>query len=286
MGEQIKVLNEDIRIRPSAIDGFYGCAFQWGKVFLEGHTSIPNSRAAIGTAIHAAAETGWQESMAKKEKIFNQGAILDAAMEAWKEETKNGISYGKDETEKSCTAEIYKGTEAFVEDVVPFSAIPIAVENFYKVDIDHVLVSELGGTVDYETEHTIADIKTGKRKPSVSNYSTQQSIYTFLAKQNGRDIKNNIIQSVVLKKEPEGSIIPMPVNIEEAKDYVNMMLDTLDLVMKDVAPIETILRPNPKYMFCSQAYCAFYGQCPGTKQRELFSTTVMPSAPAKKGPKL
>jgi len=276
MGESIKILNEDIRLRPSAIDGFFGCSWQWGKQFLEGISSIPNSRAAIGTAIHAAVEAGWRESMDKGEKIFNEGMILDAGMEAWKEEKAKGMTYGKDETEGSCAQEIIKGTETFVEDIVPYSQIPTAVEEFLTVELDHRLVAEIGGTVDYMTDHTIADVKTSKRKPAVGNYTTQQSIYKFLAEKNGKEITSNLIQGVVLKKEPEGMILPMPVNVPQAKDLVNIILDTLDLVLKDVAPIETILRPNPKYTFCSQSYCAFYGNCPATKQKELQPTQFTP----------
>ena len=265
----IEILQEDIRLRPSAIDGFYGCAFQWGKTFLEGVQSIPSSRAAIGTAIHAGAEQMWRESIAAGDKRINLSAMTDAAMEAWKEEaSKENMQYGDGETEGTCAVEIVKGTEAFIEDIVPYTAIPKAVEEFYSVAIDHPLVSELGGTIDYISENTIADIKTGKRKPTVSNYNTQQAIYTYLARENGVDVKHNLIQSVVLKKVPEGAIIPMEVNVPQAKQHVNTLLDTLDLVMKDVAPIETILRPNHKYMFCSKKFCNFYGSCPATRTIE------------------
>ena len=260
----IKVLNEEIRLRPSAIDGFFGCSFQWGKTFLEGVNSIPNSRAAIGTAIHAAADTMWKESIAKKDKVVNMSTMLDAGVAAWKEEEAKGMQYGEDEDANSCIKEVMTGTEAFVEDIVPYSAIPIATETFVKIDIDHKMVKEIGGTIDYMTTCTIADLKTGKRKPTISNYSTQQSLYKYLANSNGLPIENNIIQSVVLKKQPEGLILPMPVNVPKVKDMVNIMLDTLDLVYKDIAPIETILRPNPKHVFCSQEYCAFYGKCPAT----------------------
>lgn len=272
MKPTIDILIEDIRIRPSAVDGFYGCAFQWGKTFLEGARSIPSSRAAIGTAIHAAAEQMWTESIPKGKKIINLSSMLDAGMTAWKEEEQYGMQYNEGETAGTCAAEILVGTEAFIDDIVPFAQIPTATEQFFKVDIQHKLVSELGGTVDYITENTIADLKTGKRKPSTANYTTQQSIYKYLAQENGVDVKHNLIQSVVLKKIPEGSIIPMETNVPQAKVLVNMMLDTLDLVLLDVAPIETILRPNPKYMFCSNRFCTFHGKCPGTTAKELAPT--------------
>jgi hypothetical protein len=262
----IKINNTDIRIRPSSVDGFFQCAFQWGKVFLEGINTIPNSRAAIGTSIHAAAETLWSEAIITGSKDVNLSKLTDASMAVWKEQTHDGVSYDKDETEGTAISEILAGTEAFVDDIVPFAKIPVAVEEFYKIDIDHCMVSEIGGTVDYITENTIADLKTSKRKPSPANYTTQQSIYKLLAQANGVDVKTNLIQGVVLKKSgPEGMILPMESNVPQAKALINTVLDTLDLIAKDVAPIETILRPNPKYYLCSNKYCSLYGSCPATK---------------------
>lgn len=261
----IKINNEHIRLRPSAIDGFFGCSYQWGLIFLEGRRSRPNSRAAIGTAIHSSAETFWTETIKSGRKDPNLSMMLDAAMDSFKVEEDKDMKYGDGETKGTCEAEIMKGTEAFIDDIVPFAHIPVAVEQFFEVKLDHALIDSLGGTVDYITKDTIADLKTGKRKPTVANYTVQQSIYKHLAIENGIDVKQNLIQSVVLKKVPEGSIIGMETNIPYAKRLVNSMLDTLDLVIKDVAPIETILRGNPKYMFCSEKWCEFYADCPFSK---------------------
>lgn len=261
----IQIKNTDILIRPSSVDTFFQCSYQWGKVFLEGVTSIPNTRAAIGTSIHAAAEQMWTDAIAKGKKDPNLSAMTDAAMEAWKEEKQKGLQFDEGESDGSCAAEIISGTEAFIEDIAPFSPIPKAVEKFYEVKLDHALVSGLGGTVDYITDNTIADLKTSKRKPTVSNYQTQQSIYKYLAVANGIDVKHNLIQSVVLKKQPEGAILSLEPNVDQAKSMINSMLDTLDLIAKDVAPAEVILRGNPKYYLCSNKYCALYNTCPFVK---------------------
>jgi len=261
----IKINNTDIRLRPSTIDSFFGCSYQWGLTFLEGRQSRPNNRAAIGTAVHAAAEAFWTETIASKKKEPNLSMMTDAAMEAWSEEAKKDMKYSKEETAGTSAAVILQGTEAFIEDIVPFAKIPNAVEEFFEVPLDHALVTSIGGTVDYITDSTIADLKTSKRKPVVQKHSTQQSIYKFLAQANGIDVKHNLIQSVVLKKVPEGSIIGMEANVPHAKKLVNHILDTLDLVIKDVAPIETILRGNPGYTFCGDQWCDFYKECPFSK---------------------
>ena len=67
----IKVNNEDVRIRPSAVNNFFSCAFQWGKFHLEGVHSTSGGRAAIGTSIHAAVETLWTDAIATGKKDAN-----------------------------------------------------------------------------------------------------------------------------------------------------------------------------------------------------------------------
>lgn len=261
----IIINNEDIRIRPSAIENFYGCAYQWGKTFLEGSSSIPNSRAAIGTSIHAGVEAMWTEAMSVGKKVPNVAMMTDAAVEAWKEEASDGMRYGEGENEGSCHVEIIKGTQAFVEDIVPFTAIPTGVEEFFEVPLKHAFVSSIGGTVDYITNDTIADVKTTKRKSGPEGHTVQQSVYKYLANANGRNIKHNLIQQVVLTKTPSASIQMLEADIDQSKYLINTMLDVLDLVHKDVAPIETLLRPNPKHMFCSHKFCAHHSTCPAIK---------------------
>jgi len=263
MSNEIIINNEDIRIRPSAIVGFYSCAYQWGKTFLEGQSSIPGARASIGTAIHAGVETLWKEAIETGKKDANQSKLTDAAMQAWKEDTHEGVNFDDGENEGTAAVEIVRGIEAFVEDIAPFTQIPTAVEEFYKVDIQNPLVAELGGTVDYITDDTIADVKTSKRKIDAQGHVVQQSIYKYLANKNGKDIKHNLIQGVILKKTgAEGMVQEMQADIPMATGLVNGMLDTMELIAKDVAPIHHILRGNPKYYLCSKKYCSQYSTCP------------------------
>lgn len=263
----IKINNESIRIRPSAIDSFYGCSYQWGKTFLEGINSIPNSRAAIGTAIHAGVEASWRENMSAKKKMgeHNLTMMKDAAMESWAEETKEGIQYGDDETVGTCEKEITNGIAAWVEDISPFVPVPEAVETFVKIDIANPIITELGGTIDYIGHGIIDDIKTSKRKVTGGSYDTQQGIYKFLAEANGHTVKHNRLQNVVLTKVPTGQIITIEPDVTKARGLVNGILDTMTVIAADVVPIELILRGNPKHMFCSEKFCAHYNTCPWVK---------------------
>ena len=254
--------NESLRIRPSAVDTFYGCAWQWAKSHLEGARSMPNSRASIGTAIHKGVEASWIDAMAAGKADHNKSMMADAAIMEWQEEIKDGVHFGNAETKGTCEREIVKGLDAWVEDISPFVAIPKAVEVFYTIPIDHPMVTEVGGTIDYLADGVIDDVKTSKRKVSPGGYLTQQSIYKMLAEANGEVINYSRIQCVVLKANPDGHILPLEPDVDKAKNLVNGILDVLDIVHKDIVPVELLLRGNPKYMFCSEAYCAHYATCP------------------------
>jgi len=171
----IKINRTEIVIRPSSVDSFQQCAYQWAKVFLEGRVTIPSSRAAIGTGIHKAVEVMWDEAIQRGVNDPNVDMMFDAGVEAFKEESKKeGMSYNEGETIDTCNKEIIIGTQAFVDDLVPFLDIPTAVEKRFTINIsDHPIVSAISGTVDYIAPGRIDDVKTSKRKPSLPNYVTQ-----------------------------------------------------------------------------------------------------------------
>lgn len=262
MKDLLVVNNEDIRIRPSAVDTFFGCSWQWAKTFLQGESSIPNSRAAIGTAIHAGIEASWREAMDAGKADHNLSMMSDAAIESWKEETKEGVSMGDDETAGTCEREIIAGLDAWKEDLAPFIGIPKAVETYFQIDIQNPFVKALGGTIDYLAPGVIDDVKTSKRKVTPSGYETQQSLYKYLAEANGEVIKHQRLQNVVLKKNPDAQLLELVPNVEKAKGLVNTMLETLEVFHSGSVPAHILFRGNPKYMFCSEKYCAHHSTCP------------------------
>ena len=96
------------------------------------------------------------------------------------------------------------------------------------------MVENLSGTVDYINKDSIADVKTSKRTPSPANYVTQQSIYKLLAEANGQIVKHNLIQGVVLKAKPEGTILTLEPDVERAKFSVNTILDVTDVFSQQI----------------------------------------------------
>lgn len=262
----IKLNNTDIVLRPSSIDNAQQCAYQWAKVFLEGVITIPNSRAAIGTGIHAGVEALWTEAMTSGRKEPNLSMIHDAAVESFNEESKKGMRYDDGETIDTCHQEIINGTSAFVDDLVPFLDIPERVESRFTINLEHPIVKAISGTVDYCGNGNLDDVKTSKRKPSTPNYVTQQSIYKMLAEAEGVEVKRNRIQGVVLTKNPYGIILDLEPNVDQAKYLVNNLLDKIEVFAQDIVPAETIFSCNTKYYLCSKKYCSLHGSCPATKR--------------------
>jgi hypothetical protein len=257
-------MNDKIMIHPSSLDTWVQCPQQWYRVFILGGTSIPNSRAAIGTAIHRGVEEGWKDSIKAKTKIFSPSSMADAAVEAYEEEEQKGLVYGSGESQGTCIKEVITGLDTFVEDIAPWVIMPTHVERHFIVKIaDHPIVEGISATVDYLEDNVgvIADLKTGKRKHNVANSSTQQSVYKIVTEANNIPVKISNIQSVVLKAKPEGHIMDAQINEPKAKAIFNILLDTLELLHQDKVDPNLLFRGNPKYYLCSPKYCAFFNEC-------------------------
>lgn len=263
---KIQINNTDICVRPSSVDSYLGCSYQWARVFLTGETSIPNARAAIGTAIHRGVEVMWQEAIDDKKKEPNISKMTDAAIQEFQEQEKlaeGKLRFDDGENQKTAAVEVVRGVEAYVDDIVEFADIPLAVETRMEVEIsDHPIVKQVGGTLDYLGKDNIVDTKTSKRKATPGNYEIQQSIYKELAQQNGHKVDYNLIHNVVLgKRDVRGEILQMPTNVPKAKTVMNNLLDTLEVLAEDIVKPEVLFKGNPKYYLCSDKYCAFYKDC-------------------------
>jgi len=251
-----------IRLRPSAVDNFFTCAHQWAKTFLEGQVTIPGARAAIGTAVHKGVEDMWIEAKLKGNKDINMSMVNDSAIESYQsQDNEYDLSYDNGEDLNTAQGTVLDGVRVFVEDIVPFTDIPDAVEQFIEIDLDHKVVSGLGGTIDYLGGDIIADVKTSKRKPVAEGYTTQQTIYKILAESTGKVINHNLIQGVAFTKNPMGHILELEPKVDKTKFLINSMLDSLDAFEQGVDP-KILFRGNTKHYLCSPKYCSLHSCCP------------------------
>ena len=257
---------EKIVLRPSSLATFVGCSRQWYQVFIKGHRSIPNARAAMGTGVHAGIEQMWNEAIKTKKKDPNLSMMNDAAVESYDKEVKlseGSMQYDTDLDDNTVRANLVKGNKAFVEDVVPMTDIPKAVETRVTKEINHKIVKSISGTIDYLGDNVIADVKTSKRKIVPASHTLQQSMYRYLANESGENIEYNLIQGVVFNKtKTVGTTDALDCNVPQAKYITNNLLDRLDLAITDKIDPDIIFPGNPKHYLCSDKYCSLRSTCP------------------------
>jgi hypothetical protein len=229
---------------------------------LEGHTSQTGSRAAVGTAIHKAAEVIWTNAIQTGKKDLNITKAQDAAVAEFDENCKKEPpKYLNSDTENSSRKLVSDGAGVFVDQIAEFTDIPRFVEKRYAVPIsDHPIVKEIGGTLDYISDNTIADLKTSKRAIQTQNHVLQQSIYKFLAEANGHKIDYTLIQGIIFTKVPRGDISALDHNVPQAKYGVNVILDTLRAFYEGTNP-DVLFPGNTGYFLCSPQYCDFHPTC-------------------------
>lgn len=248
-------------IRPSSVANFYACSHQWYKVHILKENTIPSARAAIGTAIHSAAETLWTDAIHTKSKDANMTKLNDAAIDSIQDQHKNGLMYDLEENITTAETTVLQGVNVFVRDIVTFTDIPIATEERYTLPVEHNMVQSISGTVDYISEDTIADLKTSKKKISVAGHVLQQTIYKMLAQHNGRRVDYSLIQGIALTKKPQGHILELEPNIPQAKAAINSILDTLDVYYEDKVDPDILFRGNTSHYLCSPKYCSLHAKC-------------------------
>lgn len=256
---------QPIRIRASSVKSYIGCNRQWYHVFILGKKTIPNIRATIGTSIHAGVETMWTKAIEAKEKNADIAIMTDAAISKLRQEIKDAkqMEFDDDMDETMAEVSVIKGTDAYVTDIYPFTPIPIAVEQELAVPIDHKMVKEVGGTIDYIGKNNIADIKTSKRKVIPSGHVLQQSIYKYVAESHGYTVDRCDIQGIVLAKtKTAGSIESLDPNVDQAKYIVNSILGKLNLIWEGTIDPELLFPGNPSWYLCSPKYCKLHSTCP------------------------
>lgn len=252
-----------VNIRPSSVDTWTNCPRQWAMVFIGGESSIPGARAALGTAVHTAIETEWNLSIAAKAKQFNVSAMEDIVSAELVVADNEGLSYDNDDNLDTLVSYARLGVNAFVDDILPFTDIPLKAETRLGIDVKNPIIEKLTGTIDYLGKSSIADVKTSKRKPIPQSFVVQQSIYKLLAEANDMKIDDVFIQGIVFNKtKTYGTILPLEPNLPRAKYLVNSILDTLTVYNEQKIDPTILFRGNPKYYLCSIKYCKFYSTCP------------------------
>jgi len=255
-----KIKNEGkLRLRPSSLQQFLGCPFQWYQAQIRGDFQRPAAAAVAGTSLHKGAEMGYKDKI-KLGQLPPVSFLTDVVAEEWKKlNEENDFEYGKGEDYYTYENDLIKGMKDYYEDLMPITD-PIDVEKRYTVKLDHPVFEDISGTLDIVLDRGVVDLKHTKRKTSPDKYVLQQSTYTWLRQQNGEVSNFNEIHNVIRGKGVER--LALAPKIDYAKNVINQILDVTEKFYETGDP--ALFRGTNKYAYflCSKDWCGYYSKCP------------------------
>ena len=257
-------------IRPSSIPLLTTCAWQWYQEHIEGVEGMYNSSAAVGTSVHSVAEKYWNEAISAGEKPPTDPSritqLIAYGIEQFDELLKaEQINWGENHSLAIAYSQIETAVRAYFNGIVPDMEIPLAVEKKFEVEIkDHPFISAVAGTIDYLYPEKIVDIKTrsGNRKKTVNTFSLQQSVYVWLAQQNGYvGVDSGYIHQIMIDK---GDVHNdrVWINTKQIEYIINNILKRLKAVDEGL-PVDIAFPGNsgPNNFLCSSRWCQHHPTC-------------------------
>lgn len=246
-------------LRPSSIQQFLGCSSQWFRSSLLEDFQRPAAAANAGTALHAAAEVGYNEKIAVG-ALSPLSALTDVAVEEWKKmNQENDLEFSEGESYHTYEKDLVTGITEYYP-VMEITDV-IATEKRYDITVtDHPVFKGVGGTIDLILDNGIADIKFTKRKTTVEKYLLQQSTYTLLRERHSETVNSNVIHNVIRSKNVE--ILPLRINTKYAEYVIRQILATVKAFW-DTGE-ESLFRGtnSSAYFLCSESWCGYWTKCP------------------------
>lgn len=264
----IDMIKEKIRdegklvLRPSSLQQFLGCPFQWFQGAIENNFQRPAAAASAGTALHKGAEEGYRDKI-KTGALPPISFLTDVVAEEWRKlNDEQDLSYSKDETYEKYESDLVKGMKDYYKDLM-HETNPIDVEKRYTVNIEHPIFESVSGTLDIVLDRGVVDLKHTKQKTNANKYVLQQSTYTWLRQANGEVCNFNEIHNVIRGKGTER--LALAPKVDYARYIINQILDTTERFWQTGDP--TLFRGtnSHSYFLCSEGWCGYYNECPHVK---------------------
>lgn len=253
------------RIRCSMLPGYTDCARRsFAKQFRQLVTAAgfelrelsPSIGAAVGTAVHKAAEIMLLAIRDGRTPSVTEG--VEAAMQAFRDETQNGAEY--DDTtpnRRAAEAQILSLARAYVP--MLSNSRPAAVEMSLRASLGGGW--ELTGHIDLYTEDGIVDdLKTGALPRP---YQAQLGGYSLLMRSSGYAVSalsTTWIPRVSTRKpQPPATRTEFPIGVCERTAYA-----TINAIRRDAEAFEEtgdpyVIPANPMSLMCSPKYCPAHG---------------------------
>lgn len=272
-GEQ-QTLLETNYLRPSSIEQFARCPYQWYLVHILGKKRPPAAAARAGNALHIGAEKAYEDKI-KTGAVPPKSYVLDVAAEAWEKiNEEEELVYQRGETADVYKDQIVVGMGVYYDNAIE-TVTPTAVEKRYSVSINHPIFTHISGTLDIVLEKGIADIKFTKRKTTATHYIIQQSIYAWLRNENNEPTSILELHNVI-RGTDKFYLIGMQPKIKYALFWLDKLLHTTEQFHK--TGDESLFlgsTPTSNYL-CNKNWCGFWDECPWVK---YYREEELPSEP-------
>lgn len=263
---------QKIELHPSGIGQFFNCSYAWYRNNIYKPIRGVGSAAHIGTAIHKAGETYYNECINKSDWVNPLNSTYeDVSIETFRNRLKEDEPTDIKGLDIDSAINLIRGKQ---KDYLTkarelcSNKIPVAVEKHYDVKLNSSIDLHISGTIDIVNSDTIADIKTMGRKNPPRNYWLQQAIYSLLReREDEAEVKDLLIHRVLTTKDEIDcvSIInEMPVlEIDEVKNRSKNLLLSLVGTLEEFYKTgnEGLFRGNPTSLTCSQKYCPYWPEC-------------------------
>ena len=261
-----------ITLRPSSIQQFYRCPYQWAQVHLLNNPVKPAAAARAGTAIHEAFEEGFKYKM-KTQELPEEDVLISKAQQSWRElNEQEELIYRKDESFDKYENDIIDGVRTYHREMMPHIE-PFKVEERFSLELDHPYVKEFAGTADLiakggllNSAYELIDYKFTKRPTSSAHYMLQQNAYMFLIKEcRGLNLQSSTLHNIVRPNTRNGARINvLEVDYKEKyfKYMINTLLDSITEFMENgTGLLNGFANPVDNYL-CNSTWCGYWTQCP------------------------
>lgn len=247
-------------LRPSGLQQFLGCPFQWYQAQLRQDFQRPAAAATAGTSIHKGIEVGYTDKIKTGGELPPLSMLEDVVVEEWQKLNEdNDLEYGKGEDYQLYETQLLKGMKEYYNELMPVTDA-VAVERRYTVALDHPVFSAVSGSLDIELDRGVVDAKFTKRKTNANKYVLQQSTYSWLKEANGGVSNFNEIHNIIRGKGVER------LSLAPKKDYaryvINQILDTTEQFLETGEPNLFRGTNSHAYFLCSEQWCGYYSKCP------------------------
>jgi len=224
--------------------------------------------AAIGTAVHKAAEVILREKAASG-ALPPSTVAADCAAETYDEQVRDGVLFDQTTANRTEGEVQAVGMIRAYHRVIAPQIEPLAVEARLEAEIAPDMVLSGRADVVAREPNRLRDLKTTTRPGG--SHAPQLGGYSLLNRSHGLDIEDAAIDSIhrvrVGRPQPEPVSRPVPVAAAEtaASNIIRMIARDLDVFRhgdpeRRIAPGDPwAFAANPNSMLCSEKYCAAFG---------------------------